>query len=237
MIVEARSVISRYVHNAHAPVKSKCTYSPVHFARMAYDDRPEPAKRLEEARIAKGFASARAAAEYFGWKYDSYAQHESGLRGLTRAVDRYAKALGVSKAWLLTGEGEEQFAQVPLVSWVSAGAMKKSEGITPAEIERYVPVAGLPKGDWMALRVDGDSMDRIAPQGSIIVVDRSDDTLLNDRFYVFALEGGEATFKQYRRSPTPMLRPYSTNLDHLALPISADEFYVVGRVRRVINDV
>lgn len=225
------------VHNAHAFVKSKCTYHPVHFARMQFDDRPDYAIRLEEARRAKGFASARSAAEYFGWKYDTYAQHENGQRGITRAADRYAKAYGVSAGWLLKGEGDAALTNVPLLSWVSAGRMERAAGVTSAEIERYVPVADLPRGDWFALSVHGDSMNRIAPEGSIIVVNRADDTLINDRFYIFASDQGEATFKQWRREPSPMLRPYSTNLDHLAIPAEIDQYYVVGRVRRVITDV
>ena len=236
-MIEAMSSIPACVHNARIGVKSKCTYDPVHFARMDFDDRPEAAKRLEEARKGKGFESARAAAQYFGWTYDSYAQHESGLRGLTRAADRYAKAFGVSKAWLLTGEGDEQAIQVPLVSWVSAGHLKRTEGVTMADVDRYVPIANLPRGDWMALEVQGDSMNRIAPEGSIIVLNRADDVLISDRFYVFALDDGSTTFKQYRREPRPNLRPYSTNLDHMAIPVQDGEFYVVGRVRRVITDI
>ncbi len=43
---------------------------------------------------------------YFGWNYDTYAQHENGTRGIGRAADRYAAAFRVSEAWLLTGEGD-----------------------------------------------------------------------------------------------------------------------------------
>lgn len=81
---------------------------------MTDDTRPDQAKRLETARIARGFKTARQAADYFGWQYVTYTQHESGERGLTRAADRYAKAFRVSPAWLLTGEGKgpegEEFA-------------------------------------------------------------------------------------------------------------------------------
>ncbi|GAA0588973.1 S24 family peptidase [Paenochrobactrum glaciei] len=72
---------------------------------MTQDDRPAPAKRLEEARIARGFKTATAACEYFGWNYVSYSQHESGQRGLSRAAERYATAFRVGEGWLLTGEG------------------------------------------------------------------------------------------------------------------------------------
>ncbi|EHK56843.1 putative phage repressor [Mesorhizobium alhagi CCNWXJ12-2] len=73
---------------------------------MAYDDRPEPAKRLQIAREAAKFGTAKAAALRFGWNKDSYYQHENGTRGIGRAAAKYAKAFKVSEAWLLTGEGQ-----------------------------------------------------------------------------------------------------------------------------------
>lgn len=84
-------------------VETHCDF--VHFAHMKFDDRPEPAKRLEQARLARGFSDARQAADAFGWNYHTYAQHENGTRGIVRAAARYAKAYGVSEAWLLTGTG------------------------------------------------------------------------------------------------------------------------------------
>jgi phage repressor protein C with HTH and peptisase S24 domain len=75
-------------------------------AGMKEETRPEPAIRLEQARLARGFAKAIDAANFFGWKYVTYTQHESGERGLIRAAEQYAKAYRVSAGWLLTGEGK-----------------------------------------------------------------------------------------------------------------------------------
>ena len=72
---------------------------------MENDDRPAPAKRLEQARIAKNFKTMKDAAKFHGWSYETYQQHEKGTRGIGRAVDKYARAFRVSSAWLLTGEG------------------------------------------------------------------------------------------------------------------------------------
>ncbi|WP_235915789.1 XRE family transcriptional regulator [Brucella anthropi] len=69
------------------------------------DTRPEYAKRLEQARVARGFKTAKSACDFFGWNYNSYAQHEQGNRGISRVSSKYAKAYRVSEAWLLTGEG------------------------------------------------------------------------------------------------------------------------------------
>ncbi len=54
----------------------------------------------------RGFATAKAAAERFGFNYNTYSQHERGHVGITRAAKDYARAYKVREAWLLTGEGE-----------------------------------------------------------------------------------------------------------------------------------
>lgn len=99
------------MHNAHHCVKSKRTPKMCILHEMTFDDRPEPAKRLKQAREERGFRSAKDAAVFFGWNYDTYAQHENGLRGIGRAVKRYALAFRVSEAWLLTGEGDGSRSQ------------------------------------------------------------------------------------------------------------------------------
>lgn len=234
------------VHYAHHPVKSKRTPLSCFLHTMAFDDRPDEAKRLEQARIARGFKDAKAAASYFGWKYDTYAQHENGTRGITRAAAQYAKHFRVSKGWLLTGEGrgpgqtDGSDQDVPLLSMVAASNLRDQPGVTETDIIRRIKVGELPKGDWVALEVEGDSMNRIAPDGSIILVDRSDDKLLDGKFYVFSADGGAATFKMYRRAdrdhPSRMV-PYSTNPDHMAMAADRDDLYVFGRVKRIIQDV
>lgn len=84
--------------------------------------RPDAAKRLVKARLLRGFPDAKAAATYFGWVYDTYSQHERGLRGLSRVAERYAKAFRVSEGWLLTGEGPDP-KRVPVVGYVGAGGI------------------------------------------------------------------------------------------------------------------
>jgi phage repressor protein C with HTH and peptisase S24 domain len=93
----------------------------------------------------------------------------------------------------------------------------------------------LPPGDWFALKVRGDSMDLIAPDGATILVNRRDTRLVPKKFYVFA-RGGEATFKRYIDKPVRRLEPYSTNRAHEPIYPGRD-LVVVGRVHRVIVDV
>lgn len=72
---------------------------------MEHNVRLEQSKRLQQARQAAGFRTAKEAAERFHWNYETYAQHENGNRGISRSAKRYARAFKVSEAWLLTNTG------------------------------------------------------------------------------------------------------------------------------------
>lgn len=148
------------------------------------------------------------------------------------------KLPGISVSELLI-EGWQPARRVPLISWVSAGQIQDVDSITNVDIEDYVNAADLPDGDWIALRVKGDSMDRVAPDGSIIFVNRRERRLQSERFYVVANERGAATFKRYRQGPNNQARfqPFSTNPDHETIFPKEEEMKVIGRVRRVVNDL
>ena len=124
--------------------------------------------------------------------------------------------------------------QIPIISWVSAGTLGHSD-VLPVGDAPTIAASDLGSGDFFALRVTGDSMNRISPDGSIIVVDRGDCELLPDRFYVFSLRG-EATYKRWAPNPS-RLEPYSTNETHRSIFPADAGFYVVGRVRRTLLDL
>lgn len=124
---------------------------------------------------------------------------------------------------------------VPHVSWVSAGAFREVGQAMPTDEFPAIEATGLPPGDWFALTVEGDSMDRISPPGSVIFVNRRDKKLIPNGCYVIANEQGEATYKRYRPSPD-RFEPVSVNpnLD----PIYPDgAVTVIGRVRRSILEM
>ena len=124
---------------------------------------------------------------------------------------------------------------VPLISWVSAGKLDAPATVSEILSAPRIPVSGLGNGDWIALQVIGDSMNLIAPDGSTIVVNRNDQNLSPNGYYVVATEEGEATFKRFRSAP-PRFVPYSTNPEH-------EDYYpdgavkVIGRVRKCITDI
>lgn len=78
-------------------------------------------------------------------------------------------------------------------------------------------------------------MDRIAPEGSVIIIDYGDRDLIDGRYYVFRLSnGGDATFKRYRANPT-RLEPNSTQPHETIFPEESVE--VIGRVIQVVQEI
>lgn len=223
------------MHNAYHAVKSKRISKICKMNSMMFDDRPAPAIRLEEARKERGFQTAKDAAAYFGWSYPTYAQHEQGKRGIGRKAKQYAKAFRVSEAWLLTGEGDKPGPVVPLVSLVSAGRLAEPNGYVPSEDFISIPAGGLPSGDWIALKVEGSSMDLFSPPGSIIFVNRNERDVIDGGFYVVRTDDGEATYKRYRKDPE-RLEPESTNREHKTI-YPKGPLTVIGRVRRTMLDL
>ncbi len=83
-------------------------------------------------------------------------------------------------------------------------------------------------------------MDRLSPDGSIIVVNRRDRELVPGRCYVFAI-GGQTTYKRWQpaRGDDPAyLEPYSTDPIHKPIFIHRKrDFGVIGRVKRTVLDL
>lgn len=132
-------------------------------------------------------------------------------------------------------EQEAATQEVPLISWVSAGAMQTPDAVEEVESAPRISMTGLGAGDWIALRVQGHSMDRISPPDSIIFVDRRDTRLVSNACYVIVGPDGEATYKRYRGNPA-RFEPVSVDAD--LEPVYPDhDPVVIGRVRRTVLDM
>lgn len=192
------------------------------------------AENLKRLRKLRGL-SQTALAEKAGVAQQLISQIERGENKKTTELPALASALGAA-----VHEIDEDYtpdisgiptAIVPLLSWVSAGALMRED--IADEAKGTIRMADLsPTGDWIALSVVGDSMDRISPPESVILVDRRDKTLVSNACYVISDDEGNATYKRYR--PEPMrFEPVSTNPNHE--PIFPDnDPIIVGRVRRSI---
>lgn len=133
---------------------------------------------------------------------------------------------------------EPRVSLVPLVDSVPAGKLAAPMNQIPVEQVPLLAFADLGRGDFIALTVKGDSMDRISPDGSTIIINKSDRTLVSGKPYVFCVRG-EVTFKLWRPEP-PRLQPFSTNpvYEPQYVKSKADaEKFVVGRVKRTVLDL
>jgi SOS-response transcriptional repressor LexA len=132
----------------------------------------------------------------------------------------------------------DDIAKVPLLDKVTAGKLKSPSSQIPIEDVKLLAFADLGRGDFFALTVDGDSMDRLSPDGSIIIVNQADRTLVAGKPYVISRRG-EATFKLWRSDP-PRFAPHSWNPVHDTVFVKSKEAaqgMVVGRVKRTVLDL
>jgi len=130
-------------------------------------------ERLREARVARGFETAAAAADAFGWNRNTYASNENGNAPFSyRKAKDYAAALGVRPEWLYDAAGpmrpsvEPGF--VPIIGMVGAnpdGVVLFALGQEPTDLAP-IPPGGTEKA--AALRVAGHSMRGVADDGALI---------------------------------------------------------------------
>lgn len=213
-------------------------------------------QKLAEFRKAAGFRSGRAAALEHDWKESTYRAHEAGKRTIGQDdAERYARAFRnlagaknninaqailFPKIVIVPGNHDliPDLVRVPLISWVAAGRLADSSSQIPVEDVPLLAFADLGKGDFFALTVKGDSMDRLSPDGSIIIVDRSDTDLVPGKPFVFYEKTEGTTYKLWRPEPVPRLDPHSWNSANQPIFIKRKrDFGIIGRVRRTLLDL
>lgn len=164
----------------------------------------------------------------------------------TDKITNVASFLNVGVGWLLEGdeagaggpEDEPGLAFVRLVDSVPAGKLAAPMSQLALEQLPVIALGGLGRGDFIALTVEGDSMDRMSPDGSIIIVNKADRTLVSGKPYVFC-HRGKVTYKLWRPEPA-RLQPNSTNPVHEPIYVkdkTEAEKLVVGRVKRTVLDL
>lgn len=150
--------------------------------KKAAEPKTELAKRLERARLAAGHETVAEAARYLRVNYATYAGHENGNSGFKHSTaDLYARKFKVSLNWLLTGRGEMrgnsvipaevELAGLPVLGNIQAGAWLETSFIDSEGEPELIPAARdprFPRARQYALRVVGDSMSEIYPDGSYV---------------------------------------------------------------------
>lgn len=207
-------------------------------------ERAARAERLKEARVKAGFTGVKSASSAHGWNVNNYKAHESGRNGF-EIVDakRYSKAFKVSLNWLFFGTGlpndidDDRVVaiDVPLIPWISAGQLAQHDGVFNFNDFPTVSALDLPEGDWVALRVVGNSMNKISPPESIIFANMKDRRLVANACYIVVDETGGATYKRYRPNETPPYQPAS--YDQVEPPKFEGAVSVLARVRRSVIEM
>lgn len=163
-----------------------------------------PGYKIAEARIAKGW-SQQQLAEKIGTTQQTIQRYESGARDLKSSVIiKLSAALGVTISYLLglKDADEEvvrvdQFVDVPLYGSIAAGTP-----IEMMEVEDTFPVPAKMHDahpEAFLLKVEGESMNRILPNGCYALVDPCETVEENGAPYAVCVNGYDATIKRVRK--------------------------------------
>lgn len=163
-----------------------------------------PAERLRQLRELKGFTTAVAAAQAYGWNKYTYAQHENGTREISRkAAHRYGLAYRKPGGWILYGDKApaEPLPRVKFEGIIGAG----QEVFPSNDMDRFID-ATIADPDAAAFEVTGDSMLPLAASGDILFfAPPIPPTDLVGRECIVELDDGRRLFKRLRRGSRPGL--------------------------------
>ena len=131
-----------------------------------------PFQRLRHARTEKGFETAAAAAEAFGWNRNTYASNENGNAPFSfRKAKDYAAAFGVRPEWLYDALGPMRptgSGLAPVIGKVGANPEGLVLFATGQEAGDLAPVPPGGSDHAVALQVAGHSMRGLADDGALI---------------------------------------------------------------------
>ena len=157
--------------------------------------------KIAEARIAKGW-SQQDLAEKMDTTQQTIQRYESGSRDIKSSVlIKLSAVLGVTISYLLGMENtsipNNDMVEVPLYGAIAAGTpiemipVENSQPV-PSEVRRRYPSAFL-------LKVEGDSMNRILPNGCYALVDPCESVEHNGAPYAVCVNGYDATIKRVNK--------------------------------------
>lgn len=182
--------------------------------------------RIRELRMAAGLSLEELAERLGdGTHFTTIAKIERSQRTISLDwIMKIAAALGVSAATLVSAGEPMPTRLIPLIGSIAAGNWREAI----LDPEGMIPVAGAGPNAF-ALRPSGDSMDKVATEDHILVIDPDQPDLLDGKLYAVMNGFGETTFKRFRADP-PRLEPASFNPDHQPIPLGREPFTVIGRV-------
>lgn len=167
--------------------------------------------RLREARIEKGFETAAAAADAFGWNRNTYASNENGNAPFSyRRAKEYAAAFGVRPEWLYDATGPmrpiAEAGFVPIIGRVGANPDGVVLFATGQEAGDLAPIPPGGSDKAVALRVVGHSMSGVADDGALIYFEDQRTPPTPDmlgQVVVVETDGDEVLVKRLLRGSSP----------------------------------
>ncbi|OYW55233.1 MAG: hypothetical protein B7Y80_09500 [Hyphomicrobium sp. 32-62-53] len=193
------------------------------------------------------------AALRLGWKYPTYAAHESGLRVYpAKVAAKYARAFNVSPEFLIYGTRPPEWwdhkdtglvehvvpvRYLTLVSDQSADDVERLTG-PEAPVRKDYCVADI--GDLpafcFAYKVATDEMLDAAPQGSVLVIDRDPDTVKPGSLVLLSVKRQIApSLRRVKSMPGGRVRYVAQNEDYEALDDT--DARVIGRAVLVVRSL
>jgi repressor LexA len=145
----------------------------------------------------------------------------AGKRGV-----KAKEAALISELLEIKNVGYSPMRELPVIERTAAANW--SDAVGDSEETMACPDESIAQNAFI-IEVDGDSMAKIAPEGSRVVVDPTDRDLVEGKSYVIVNGDSEPTFATYMSNPA-RLEPCSTDPDQKAVLPGQDQFVIVGRV-------
>ena len=187
--------------------------------------KPAAGNRVREVRLSKSM-TLDALAEKVGVHFTTIAKIERSQRRLSgELLVKISEALGVPPVDLVeVAPAALPVRNIPIIGRIAAGNWR--EAVLDPEGYIAIPLGG---PNAFALRPEGDSMNLIAREGSLIVVDPDERDLLDGKLFAVMNGDAETTFKRFRADP-PRLEPVSDNPIHKPIALGREPFTVIGRI-------
>lgn len=200
---------------------------------------PSYGYKISEARLAKGWSQTELAKK-IGTTQQQIARYESNENDVKASVlIKLSNALDVTISYLLGLAGTVQTAKdggsrlMPLFGNISAGTPREALCISDSHHATEESLyRSHPNGFW--LTVSGNSMNRLFPDGSLVLIDPDEEVRNGDVAVVF-VNGDDATLKRiYHEGDSIRLHPESYDPEYRdrvidATDPDAPEVRVIGK--------
>lgn len=145
-----------------------------------------------KARLERTGRRHSALASHLGIKKDSMSRLLNGEREIT-----HDEVVAIERFFSEDTQSGPKFVEIPVFGYAAAGGEDRVAIANDTELDRLKVPEGLTKGDMMAIRVAGDSMEPRLFSGEVVIVGRNVPPE-RDRDCVVEFRDGTAVVKQYQ---------------------------------------